>query len=75
MPGHCPNVGIQVEKNRNPYLIVYPNPASKFINVYVNQPIKNIQLFNLQGQNIYSENVEGLNLAIIESQLYKGVIY
>ena len=72
MPGHCPNVGIRDDKEANPYLILYPNPASEFINIYVDQPIGKIELFNLHGQVVHTKNVRNLNLTTIDTHLYKG---
>ena len=60
MPGNCPNVS--VSENKKSYVVTYPNPSSEIVNIYSEQPIKNISLFDNIGriifkkENLYSKN-------------------
>jgi len=56
------------EKQNN--LIVYPNPATRFINVNSMDLIKNISIFNMEG--LKAKEFQLSNIQGVENQLYIG---
>ncbi len=53
-------------------LTVYPNPASEFMNFMSNENIRNLELYNLTGQKVYSAEVNVNNYKLDVSGLPQG---
>ena len=69
---NCETVNVpEIEKNN---MTVYPNPATNNFTVNLGNDEKaNIQLFNIVGQQVYSENITGsaqVNVANLHSGVY-----
>ena len=53
-------------------LTVYPNPFNNRININCELPVQGIELYNMLGQLVYSENVKSNNLSITLDNLPAG---
>jgi hypothetical protein len=51
-------------------LKVFPNPSSDYIEVYCNQPVNNIQLYNINGSLIQVSDNKRLEFEDIQKGLY-----
>jgi len=59
--------GIFEPDNRQPYLALYPNPSKDQLNIYVDEPIKTISIYDLIGKLIFTENYSSGNLQTINT--------
>ncbi len=73
MPGHCPNVGIEESREKAPYFVVYPNPVGDVMNVYVNEPINRLELYDISGKLVWSKFAFGQQLINIDVSRFSGV--
>ncbi len=57
-------------------LSVYPNPASGSVNIKHSENLDRVELFNLVGQKVYTQNTNGINQAAIPVDgLTKGLYF
>lgn len=73
MPGYCPNVSLEELAKQEPYLAVYPNPSEDHVNVYVDEPIRKISIYDLSGKLIEEHIGEGKLLISMDASSLSGV--
>ncbi len=73
MPGNCPNLGIDDELAKEPYLAIYPNPSSVETNVYVDEPIEEILIYDISGKLVRTIDANGNSLVNIDTGSLSGV--
>ena len=73
MPGYCPNVGIGESREKAPYFVVYPNPVGDVMNVYVNEPINRLELYDISGKLVWSKTVNQLQLVTVNIHELSGI--
>ena len=59
-------------------VMVYPNPSNNIFNLILNDELKSafeLQIFNVQGQLIYTSAIENKNKIAIDAQGWKSGIY
>jgi hypothetical protein len=57
--------------HEKPRLLIYPNPASEFLNINSDEAVNSVTLFNLQGKQImFQKNQTTLNVSQLESGMY-----
>ena len=49
---------------------LYPNPASNILNIEMDTQIKNVEIFNLQGQKVLTSNNKQINIENLASGVY-----
>lgn len=49
---------------------VYPNPVSNILNIETKTEIKSVEIFNLQGQKVFSTNQKQVNISDLASGVY-----
>lgn len=73
MPGHCISVGIDEAKNNEPYWAIYPNPSKDKLNIYVDEPILTISIYDMFGELIIQQNKIFSPLQILNTGSLSGV--
>lgn len=73
MPGNCYNLSVDEIANKAPYWVVYPNPATNEMNVYVDQPMRKISMHDISGKLVHEINAVNSTLQTINTQELKGV--
>ena len=68
-------VGIDEYSATNHKVFVNPNPASSFINITSPFEMKTITIFNLEGRQLISKQISGLNETIETKNLSEGVYF
>ena len=66
-------VGI-AEQGEN-YLQIYPNPAKDFVNIQTVSNIKNVSIYNVNGQKVYNVVADAKHLNLNTSGFAKGVYF
>ena len=64
-----------VEFVDNNKLIIYPNPATNFINISNNETIYSISISDIKGSLIFSKSYEQNNTLINVSNFDKGIYF
>lgn len=72
--GYVPPSPVGLTENVMENFTIYPNPAQDAVSINFDNANR-IELINLMGQIVYSENVEGLNSININSSEYVNGIY
>jgi hypothetical protein len=72
--GYIPPSPVGLSENVMANFTVYPNPVQDAVSINFDNANR-IELINLMGQIVYSENVEGLNSININSSEYVNGIY
>ncbi len=57
----------------NSFMMVYPNPGKDFVNIKSEINLKSAQIFNLNGQLIYSQNIPAKEFQIDTREFQSGV--
>jgi len=81
MPGNCYNVGVNEPKEQEPYWAIYPNPSKNKLNIYVDEPVESISIYDVAGrlitqhsetnqplQTLNTSNLIGVYLVVIKLQ-------
>ncbi len=63
-----PECLVNIHENTEEAIVVYPNPASEFIQV--NVEVEEMLLFNLQGQRVLSSTTNRMNIRELPSGIY-----
>jgi hypothetical protein len=53
------NLAVEDIQNKEPAVVIYPVPSSGVFNIDVKNDLKNIKVFNLLGQQVYNEDING----------------
>ncbi len=75
MPGNCPNVGLNegfIQKQ--PYFVIYPNPSKNELNIYVNQPIEKIELYDISGKLLLLKIINYENQIKLNTSEFVGLL-
>ena len=57
--------------NQNkPDVAVYPNPVQNVLNIKIDQAIKSVEIYNMQGQKVKVSNVSQIDLSGLHSGMY-----
>ena len=54
-------------------LSVYPNPATDYMTITSDSPIRSVEIRDISGKTVYSENTNGTTVTIMTAHLPKGV--
>ena len=73
MPGNCNPTGIAETDNRAPYFALYPNPSKDKLNIYVDEPIKTISVYDLLGKLVFTQNYTVGKLQTINTSELSGI--
>jgi hypothetical protein len=73
MPGNCPNVGIEETQSKAPYFVVYPNPVGDLLNVYADEPIDQLELYDISGKLVWTITAPGQNLVTVNMSQLSGI--
>lgn len=73
MPGNCIPTSISRPEIREPYVALYPNPSKTNLNIYVNEPIKCISVYDALGKLILTKNCSSVQLESINTSQLSGV--
>ena len=69
-----PAVGIS-ENDMAQSFQVYPNPSTGFVNINSNENLNKIEVLNLHGQLVYSEDASGQNTKLDLTDMGKGIYF
>lgn len=75
MPGQCVNLGTTELTSKEPYWNVYPNPSHNEFNVYVDQGMKSIAIYDLSGKLVQFKDVNGATIVQTQTNDLKGVYF
>jgi len=73
MPGNCISLGIDEAKNNEPYWAIYPNPSKDKLNIYVDEPISTISIYDMFGKLIIQHNEVFIPFKILNTESLSGV--
>ena len=73
MPGNCISVGVEEPKNNEPYWAIYPNPSKDKLNIYVDEPIVTISIYDMFGKLIIQHNKIFSPLQILNTGSLSGL--
>ena len=65
--------GVGINEQTKATILIYPNPATDFVNVSATHDIVQVQLYNLVGQVVMTQKVDGKKVALNTSSLKSGV--
>ena len=68
-----PTVSLEEFNSDENSILIYPNPASNQISINANQTIKKVNIVDLNGRLVYSENTNNLNTVVQLGSLSKGI--
>lgn len=49
---------------------VYPNPTTEMLNIQVNETIKQVTVYNMQGRKLIQDTSSALNVASLPAGIY-----
>ncbi|MCB9359733.1 MAG: CotH kinase family protein [Flavobacteriales bacterium] len=75
MPGNCTTVGIEKPKQLAPYWSIYPNPSRDLLNIYVDEEIKIIKIYDVSGRLIKTETSTSNNLCTVNVSNLSGIYF
>ncbi|MCH2023493.1 MAG: CotH kinase family protein [Saprospiraceae bacterium] len=73
MPGNCILTNISRTDKRKPYCAIYPNPSFDKLNIYVDEPIEYINVYDLSGRLIIDHLLMPQQLQILNVKSLTGM--
>ena len=75
MPGNCISVGLDESKNNEPYWAIYPNPSKDKLNIYVDEAIATISIYDMFGNLIIQHNKISSPLQLLNTGSLSGLYF